>query len=76
LEHQRRPGISAELNCIFIEQHQARFDWLVDELKRVEQPMNVHVYPVRGDFSECARRDPGREYPAQERVFEKRRCDG
>ncbi len=52
LEHRRRAGISAELNYIFIEQHQARFDWLVDELRRVEQPMNVHVYPVRGDFSE------------------------
>jgi three-Cys-motif partner protein len=52
LDHKARPSVKAELNYIFIEQDQARFDWLVDELSRIERPMNVHVGAVRGDFTE------------------------
>ena len=52
LEHVARTHINAELNYVFIEQHQRRFDWLVDEINKIDRPMNVHVYPVRGDFAE------------------------
>lgn len=52
LEHKAKAQIRAELNYIFIEQDQARFDWLVDEISRIERPMNVHVNAVRGDFTE------------------------
>ena len=52
LEHAARTRIDAEFNYIFIEKRQDRFDLLVDELKKVELPLNVRVYPVRGDFAD------------------------
>jgi three-Cys-motif partner protein len=52
LEHAARPRINAELNYVFIEQRQDRLEWLVGEINKIDRPMNVHVFPVQGDFAE------------------------